>query len=140
MIFLRSLINSKYPQVSMILLSILTDLNNVVRMISTRLPVPVPSMRITTGITDTFMLIIFFSSLAFISLVFFLQIHREVNRNGKFHYLASSLFFCLLSISMVVWLRLGDPFVSQNHREVCASHFPGWNPGCAYTNYSYCQI
>ena len=27
---------------------------------------------------------------------------------------------------MVVWVRLGDLFLSQNPRETCLSHFPGW--------------
>ena len=33
------------------------------------------------------------------------------------------LFFCWLLLSLVVWPRLGDLFVSQNLREICASHF-----------------
>ena len=38
---------------------------------------------------------------------------------------------------MDVWLRLGDPFVSQSPRGVCASHFLGQMLGYAYTNCSY---
>ena len=34
-------------------------------------------------------------------------------------------YLLLLSLGLVVWLRLGDPFESQNPREFCASHFPG---------------
>ena len=34
------------------------------------------------------------------------------------------LFFCWLSLGLVVWPRLGDPFVSQNPKEFCASHSP----------------
>ena len=37
----------------------------------------------------------------------------------------SSFFFCWLSQGLVVWLRLGDPFVSYYPREFCVSHFQG---------------
>ena len=40
-------------------------------------------------------------------------------------------FFFLLSLGLVVWPRLSDLFVSQNLRNVCASHFPRWILGCA---------
>ena len=44
------------------------------------------------------------------------------------------LFFCCwLSLGLVVWPRFDDPFLSQNSREVCASHFLGRILGCAYT-------
>ena len=33
-----------------------------------------------------------------------------------------ALFFCWLSLVLVVWLRSGDPFVSQNPREVSLGH------------------
>ena len=51
----------------------------------------------------------------------------------KVHYSVSSLFCCCcwLSLGLDVWQRLGDPFVSQNHREVCASHFIEQILGCA---------
>ena len=29
-------------------------------------------------------------------------------------------------IALVIWSRSIDPFVSQNNREVCVSHFQGW--------------
>ena len=50
------------------------------------------------------------------------------------------LFFCWLLIGLVIWSRLGEPFVSQNPREVCAFHSPGQLPGCVYTICSYGQI
>ena len=51
-----------------------------------------------------------------------------VCQNGKVHYSAGSLFFfffffCWQSQGLVVFRRFGDSFVSQNPREVCASHF-----------------
>ena len=77
MIFQSSLSDSKSPQVSRTLLSILVDLNNaVVCMVSarplisksfspcTKLLVTVPNATITIPITVTFMFHIFFSSLA----------------------------------------------------------------------------
>ena len=70
----------------------------------------------------------------------FFYFHSVVCRDGKVHYLTDSLFFCLLSLSLVVWLRFGDVFVSQNPREVYASHSPGQILGCAYINCSYDQI
>ena len=41
-------------------------------------------------------------------------------------------FLCWLSLGLVVWSGLGDPFVSQNPREVCVAHFPGRILDCAY--------
>ena len=48
--------------------------------------------------------------------------------------------FCWLSLGLVVWLRYGDLFVSQNCREVSVSHFPGQILVCAYTICWYGQI
>ena len=56
---------------------------------------------------------------------------------GKVHYSGVSLFFCWPSLGLVVWPKLGDPFVSQNPIEVCASHSPERIPGCTYTTCSY---
>ena len=63
-----------------------------------------------------------------------------VSRNEKVHYSAGYLFFCWLSLGLVVWPRLGDPYTSQNPREVCVSHSPGRILGCAYIICSYDQI
>ena len=66
-----------------------------------------------------------------------------VCRDGKVHYSAGSLFLSLiilLSLGLVVWPRLGDPFVSPNPRELCSSHSPGRIPGCVYTTCLYGQI
>ena len=67
----------------------------------------------------------------FISLFAFFQSYPEVSWNGKGHSLASSL-FCWLSLGLVIWLRLSDPFVSQHPREDRAFHFPGQILGCAF--------
>ena len=45
------------------------------------------------------------------------------------------LFFCWLSLGLVVWPRLGDPFISQNSKGVRVSQ--GQILGCAYTICSY---
>ena len=34
---------------------------------------------------------------------------------------------------MVIWQRIDDPFVTQNPKGFCASHFLGRILGCAYT-------
>ena len=49
-------------------------------------------------------------------------------------------FFCWLLERLFVWSRLGDPFVSQNPREYCASHSPGRVLSCAYATWSYSRI
>ena len=41
---------------------------------------------------------------------------------------------------LVVWLRSGDPFESQNPKGVYASHFQGEFMGCAYAICLYGQI
>ena len=42
------------------------------------------------------------------------------------------LFFCWLWPDLVVWPKLGDPIVSQNFRECCASHFHERIMVCAF--------
>ena len=53
--------------------------------------------------------------------------------DNKVHYSAGSLFFCCLSLGLIIWPRLGDPFVSQNPREVYESHSSGRILGSDYT-------
>ena len=43
---------------------------------------------------------------------------------GRFSFFFS-FFYCWLSQGLIVWPRLGVPFVSQNPKEFCASHFLG---------------
>ena len=49
-------------------------------------------------------------------------------------------FFFWQSHGLVIWPRLGDPFVALNPRKVCVSHSPGWIPGREYTTFSYGPI
>ena len=112
--------------------------------------VTVPSAPITIVITVTFIFNCFFLQfsskvLVFISLFSFFQFYPVVNRNGKVNCSAwtAFFFFCFvfwLTQGLVVWLRLDDPFVSQNFGELWASHSPGWILGCTYTICSYGQI
>ena len=44
-----------------------------------------------------------------------------------------------LALILVVWLRLGNPFVFQNSWEVCSSHSLGQILGCTYTTCSHGQ-
>ena len=46
---------------------------------------------------------------------------------GKFFFCC-----CWLLLGLVVWPRLGEPFVFQNPRGVCASHFPVDSGLCIY--------
>ena len=149
--------DSKFLQVSKTLLCILVNINNLVVWIVSTCPLiskssspfinPLltgPRAPITICITVTFVFHGIFSLftcnvLVLISLFTFFQFYFVVSQNGKVHYLESSLFFWL-SQGLVVWSRLDDLFVSQNPREICASHFPGQMLSCKYTICSYGQI
>ncbi len=115
MVFHWSLRDSKSPQVSRTLLSILTVLNNVVVwMVSTRSPtskssgpfknpsVTVPKAPITIGIIITFMFHSFFqfpSKVVVLILLFtFFQFYSVVNRDSKVDNFASSLFLLIIII------------------------------------------
>ena len=71
----------------------------------------------------------------------FLKFYYMVCWGSRVHYSAGSLFFfCWLSLCMVAWPILIDPFVSQNPRELCASHSPRLILRYAYTNCLYGRI
>ena len=108
--------------------------------------VTVPRTPVTIGITVTFVFYSFINSLAryrylsFFSLSFrFLSILLVISRDSKVHYSASLLFYCL-PLGLFLWPRLGDPFVCENPRGVCASNSPGHILGCTYIICSYDQI
>ena len=131
MVFHWRLSDSKSPQVSRILLSIMTVFNNaVVWMVSTRLPtskssrsfnnplVIVPNAPITIGIIVTFMFHSFFNSLArskYLSL-FSHSFSFILSSAGtaKSTILQIFLFFFVDYYCLVFWPRLGDPFVCQS--------------------------
>ena len=152
-----SLSDSKSSQVTRTLRSILADLSNeIFWMVSIRPfisksstyfinpSVTVTRASITIVIIVMFMFYSFFNSqawsryLCFFSLFFSIlldgQLGEQSPRFCKFS------FSCWLLLGLVVWPRLGDPFVSQNLREVCASHSSGQILGCAHTICSYGQI
>ena len=132
MVFHWSLSDSKSPQASRTLLSILAVLNNaVVWMISTRPPtsnssnpfsnplVTVPNAPITIGIIVTCMFHSFFNSLAksrylsFFSHSFsFIQWSTGTAKSTILQVLfLLLLLLLLLLLSLVFWPGLGDPFV-----------------------------
>ena len=109
MVFQWSLSDSKSPQVSRILLSILADLKNAVVWMVSTCPliskssspcanplVTVLSVPITIGITVTFMFHSFFSSLAKSRYLSF-NCYPIVSWNGKVYYSAGSLFSLLIN-------------------------------------------
>ena len=154
MVFYWGLSDSK-SQVSRTLLSILAIFNNaVVWMVSTRPHtskssspfinplVTEPKAPITIGIIVTFMFHSFFNSLersrylSFFSLSFSFILWST--RTAKSTILQIPFFWLLLSL--VFWLRLGDPSVCQIPIGVYVCPFLGQMLGCAYTIFSYSQI
>ena len=152
-----SLSNCKFSQVTRLLLSILADLYNaVVWMVSNshickcfspliNLLGIVPVASILFGITVTFTFHICplarFRYLSFVSLsfIFFYFLCGSAGRQSSLFNKFSGFFF-LQSLGLADGPRLGDPFISQNPRESCASHPLEWVPGCPYTTYSLDQF
>ena len=149
MVFHWSLSDSKSPQVSWTLLSILAVLNNaVIWIVSTRPStskstspfynpfVTVLRAPITIGTIITFMFHSFFqfsNKVAVLILLFtFFQFYSVVSRDGKINNFANSLFCCLLLLSLFLWPRLGDPCVCQSPIGVYVCHFLEQVQGCAY--------
>ena len=107
MVFPWSLSDSKFPQVSRTLLSILTNLNNAVVWMVSTCPlisksssscinplVTVPRTPITIGIIITFMLRSFqFPSKVQVLLFTFFLFYSVISQDNKVHNSASSLFF-----------------------------------------------
>ena len=127
MVFHWSLSDSKSPQVSGTLLSILAVLNNaVVWMVSTRPPtskssssfsnplVAVPNVPITIGIIVTCMFHSFFNSLArsrYLSFFHSLSVLSCGLPGQQSRLFCKFSFFCWLLLSLVSWPGLGDLFV-----------------------------
>ena len=128
--------DSKSPPVSRTLLSILTDLKNVVWIDATR-PfisnpaspstnslVTVPSVPITISMTVTFMFHSFFSSPErpwYLSLFPFFQFYPVVSRNGKVFYQTGSLFLLTISRSGRLAEIRWSIFISKSHKSWCIS-------------------
>ena len=158
MVFHWNLSDSKSPQVSRTLLSILAVLNNaVVWMVSTHLPtskstslfsnplVTVTKASITIGIIVTCMFHSFFNSLArsrylsFFSHSFsFILWTAETAKSTIMQFFF--FFFFLLLLGLVFWPRFGDPCVCQSQIGVYVCYFLGQVLGCAYTICLCCQI
>ena len=154
-IFYWSLRDSKSPQVSRTLLSILAVLSNaLVRMVSPYSPtsksfspfnnplVIVPKAPITIGTIVTFMFHSYFNSLArsryvsFFSLSFSFFCGQPWQQSPQF---CKFSFSCLL-LGLVFWVRLGDPFVYERPKGVYVCHSSGQMLGCVYTICSHGQI
>ena len=140
MVFHWILNDSKSPQVSRTLLSILAVFNNaVVWMVSTRPPtskssrpfnnplVTVPNAPITIGIIVTFMFYSFFLFYSkvkvLISLFTFFQFYSVVSRHSKVVNFADFLLFFLLIFirsGLLVKIRW-SVYMSKSHRSLCVS-------------------
>ena len=145
MVFHWSLSDSKSPQVSWTLLSILAVLNNVVVWMVSTSPltskssslfsnplVPVPNAPITIGITVICIFYSFFNSLARSRYLSFFShsfsfILRSVG-TAKWTILLVLFFFCWLLLSLVFWPRLGDP---------CICRSPNYHYYYYYYDYDY---
>ena len=155
MVFPWSLSDSNFSQVSRTLFSILADLNNaVVWMVSTRPLISKsssPSINLLVTVPNYnwyyrhfHVPFFFFRSLAILrhlslfSLSFnFTFWLAETTKSTIWPVL---FIFCWLSFGLVVWPTLGDEFLLQNPKKVCASHSPGRIPVCKYTICLYSQI
>ena len=153
MVFHWSLSDSKSPQVSRTLLSILAHFtNSVVWMVSTcpviskssspctNLLVIVPRAPITISKIVIFMFHSFFNSIARSSyLSFFSHSFSFIlwSAGTAKSTILQVLFFCWLLLGLAVWPRLGDPFVSQNSRRVCVSFSRTDSGLCKLKNFSH---
>ena len=125
-----SLSDSKSPQFSRTLLSILVVLNNaVVWMVSTRPPNSKSSSPFSNPRSRC--LSFFSHSFSFI---------RDSKVNNFADSLSFFFFCCWLLLSLVFWPRSGDPCVYQIHIGVYVCPFLGQVLGCAYTICLYGQI
>ena len=90
--------------------------------------------------------IVFFSSLARFMYVYLLSIFFSFpllsvrSAKSTVRLVVFFIFCCWLSLGLDVWSRWSDPFLSQDIREFCASHFPGRILVRAYTTFSYGYI
>ena len=91
----------------------------------------------TIGIIITFMFYSFFNSEARSRYLFLFSLSFNFTqwsaRMAKSTIQQVRFFFFWLSLGLVFWPSLSDPFVSQNPRELNASHSLGQIPCCAYT-------
>ena len=146
MLFYKRLSDNKSPLVCRSLLSFLADLDLAVVWMVSSCPLIFKSTSPFTNLLGIFLeprlqlvslllsySIEFFSSLArsriYLSLHFLLIFFFVVCLNRK-STIRQVLFFCWLSVSLVVWQRLGDVFWRQNPREV-------WEPHYHYYYYYY---
>ena len=136
---------SKSPQISRTLLNILSDLNNsVVWIVSTSSNFPVLQslyqyFRDCSECSDYnwYHYHLHVPYLSLFPLSFNLFFGLPGWRSPLFGWFS---FFCWRSQGLVVWPKLDELLVPQNHRELCASHSPRGFLGWAYTTRSNAQI
>ena len=138
MVFHWSLSDSKSPQVSRTLLSILAVFNNAIGWMVSTLPptskssrlfynplVTAPKAPITIGIIITFMFHSFFqfpSKVEVLIILFtFFHFYFVVSRDSKVDYFAGSLFFLLIIKSGLLAEIRWSVFMLKSHRSLCVS-------------------
>ena len=132
MVFHWSLSDSKFPQVSRTLLGILSDVVvwrvSACPIISKSFIPFTDSLGISFNSNLIFLFHSFFSSLAWFMYLSLFSIPFNFTlwsvETAKFT-IQMVLFFCWLSLGLVVWPWLGDRYGSQNPREICTSHSRG---------------
>ena len=75
-----------------------------------------------------------FKYLSIVSLFFSFSMLSATKAKFTIRQVLFLFFYFWLLLDLVVWSRLGDPFVSSNPSGLCVSHSLGKIPGCAYTN------
>ena len=148
MVFLGGISASKSPQVSRTFLSIMADLNNR----WSPLLLSFPNLPVLVHLADCFRCTIYnwYHRHLHVSFFFISQARSRYLSLFSLSYsfslgsagtakstIRQVIFFCWLSLGLVVWPRSGDPSVTHNPWKLCMFHSPGGIVSFGYTTCSY---